>query len=51
MLLLLLAILAILALGMGVFVVKWLLIVAAVLALLFVISAFTGGLNRGGSRI
>ena len=41
-LLILLAILALILFGAG-FIVKWLFIVAAVVALLFVISLFTGG--------
>ncbi len=48
MLLVLLAILAIALFGAG-FVIKWLFIVAAVVALLFVISLFTGGLRRRGT--
>ena len=42
LLLILLAILAVVLFGAG-FVVKWLFIVAAIVALLFVISLFTGG--------
>jgi len=46
LLLVVLAILALLAFGAG-FVVHWLFIVAAVIALIWVISLFTGGLGRG----
>jgi hypothetical protein len=46
LLLVALAILAIIAFGFG-FVVKWLFIVAAVLALIWLIALFTGGLGRG----
>jgi hypothetical protein len=49
LLLVLLAILAIIAFGVG-FVVHWLFIVAAVLALVWLISLFTGGLGRAGYR-
>ena len=45
LLLILLAILAIVLLGAG-FVVKWLFILAAIAALLFLISLFTGGFGR-----
>ena len=45
LLLVVLAILAIIALGAG-FVVHWLFIVAAVLALIWLISLFTGGIGR-----
>jgi hypothetical protein len=45
LLLVLLAILAILAFGLG-FVVHWLFIVAIVLALIWLISLFTGGIGR-----
>ena len=49
-LLVLLAILAIIAFGVG-FVVHWLFIVAAVLALIWLISLFTGGFGgRAGAR-
>jgi hypothetical protein len=49
LLLVVLAILALLAFGVG-FVVHWLFIVAAVLALIWLISLFAGGIGRG-SRI
>jgi hypothetical protein len=50
LLLILLAILAIIAFGVG-FVVHWLFIVAAVLALIWLISLFTGGFGgRAGAR-
>jgi hypothetical protein len=48
-LLLVLAILAIAAFGAG-FVIHWLFIVAAVVALLWLISLFTGGMGRPGMR-
>ena len=48
LLLVVLAILAIIALGAG-FVVHWLFIVAAVLALIWLISLFTGGFGRTGA--
>jgi hypothetical protein len=49
-LLILLAILAVIAFGLG-FVVHWLFIVAVVLALIWLISLFTGGLGgRTGAR-
>ena len=48
LLLVLLAILAVIAFGVG-FTIHWLLIVAVVLALLWLISAFVGGLG-GRSR-
>jgi len=44
----LLAILAIVLFGIG-FVFKWLFIAAAIVALLFLISLFTGGLARRGA--
>ena len=47
LLLILLAILAVIAFGLG-FVVHWLFIVAAVLALIWLISLFTGGIGRRG---
>ena len=47
--LILLAVLAIIAFGVG-FVVHWLFIVAAVLALIWLISLFTGGIGRAGAR-
>jgi hypothetical protein len=46
LLLVALAILALVAFGAG-FVIHWLFIVAAVIALVWVISMFTGGLGRG----
>ena len=50
LLLILLAILAVIAFGVG-FVVHWLFIVAAVLALIWLISLFTGGFgSRAGYR-
>jgi hypothetical protein len=49
LLLVLLAILAIIAFGFG-FVVHWLFIVAIVLAIIWVISLFTGGFGRTGAR-
>jgi hypothetical protein len=50
LLLILLAILAVIAFGVG-FVVHWLFIVAAVLALIWLISLFTGGFGgRAGAR-
>jgi len=49
LLLVLLAILAIVAFGFG-FVVHWLFIVAVVLALIWLISLFTGGFGRTGAR-
>ena len=49
LLLIALAILAILALGAG-FVIHWLFIVAAVIALLWLISLFSGGMGRPGWR-
>ncbi len=45
LLLILLAVLAVIAFGLG-FTIKWLFIVAAVLAVLFLISLFTGGFDR-----
>jgi hypothetical protein len=50
LLLVALAILAIIAFSAG-FVIKWMFIVAAVLALAWIISLFAGGLTRGGSRL
>ena len=50
LLLVLLAILALVAFGVG-FVVHWLFIVAAVVALIWLISLFTGGFGRSGSRL
>ncbi len=49
LLLVVLAILAILAFGLG-FVVHWLFIVAAVVALIWLISLFAGGAGRPGWR-
>jgi len=46
LLLIVLAILALLLFGAG-FVVKWLFILAAIAAVLFLISLFTGGFGRG----
>ena len=48
-LLLVLAILALVAFGAG-FVVHWLFIVAAIVALIWLISLFTGGMRRPGVR-
>jgi len=47
MLLILLAILALIAFGVG-FVVHWLFIVAIMVALIWLISLFTGGFGRAG---
>jgi hypothetical protein len=49
MLLILLAILALILFGVG-FVVHWLFIVAAIVALIWLISLFTGGFGRSGAR-
>ena len=49
LLLVVLAILALVAFGAG-FVIHWLFIVAAICALLWLISAFTGGIGRLGAR-
>jgi hypothetical protein len=49
MLLVILALLAIVAFGVG-FTIHWLFIVAVVLALVWVIAALTGGFGRTGSR-
>lgn len=49
LLLVLLAILALIAFGAG-FVIHWLFIVAAVIALIWLISLFAGGLGRPGAR-
>jgi cation transport ATPase len=46
LLLIVLAVLAVIAFGLG-FTIKWLFIVAAVLAVLFLISLVTGGFGRG----
>jgi hypothetical protein len=51
LLLIVLALLVLLAVGAGFLLVKWLFIVAAVLALLWLISAFSGGIGRRGRRI
>jgi hypothetical protein len=48
LLLLLLAIVAIVLFGLG-FVVKWLFILAAIAAILFLISLFVGGARRGAT--
>lgn len=48
-LLLVLAVLALVAFGAG-FVVHWLFLVAAIVALIWLISLFTGGLGRPGAR-
>lgn len=48
LLLVLLAILALIAFGVG-FVVHWLFIVAAIVALIWLISLFTGGFGRTGA--
>ena len=50
LLLILLAILCLIAFGVG-FVVHWLFIVAVVLALIWLISLFTSGFGRTGSRL
>jgi lipid-A-disaccharide synthase-like uncharacterized protein len=50
MLLILLAILALILFGVG-FVVHWLFIVAAIVALIWLISLFTGGFGRSGARL
>jgi hypothetical protein len=50
LLLVLLALLAIIAFGIG-FTVHWLFIVAVVLALIWVIALITGGFGRSGSRL
>jgi hypothetical protein len=49
LLLVLLAVLAIIAFGVG-FVIHWLFIVAAVLALIWLISMLSGGFGRPGYR-
>ena len=49
LLLVLLAIVALIAFGVG-FVVHWLFIVAAVIALVWLISLFSGGMGRPGWR-
>ena len=50
LLLIVLAILAIVLFSVG-FVVHWLFIIAAIVALIWLISLFTGGFGRGGARI
>jgi hypothetical protein len=50
LLLIVLAILAIILFGVG-FTVHWLFIVAAIVAIIFLISLFTGGFGRSGSRL
>ena len=50
LLLVLLAVLALIAFGVG-FVVHWLFIVAIVLAVIWLISLFTGGFGRRGARL
>jgi len=50
LLLVILALLAIVAFGVG-FTVHWLFIVAIVLALIWVIAMVTGGFGRSGSRL
>jgi hypothetical protein len=50
LLLVLLAVLALVAFGVG-FVVHWLFIVAIVLAVIWLISLFTGGFGRRGARL
>jgi hypothetical protein len=50
LLLIVLAILAIIAFGFG-FVVHWLFIVAAIVALIWLISLFTGGFGHRGARL
>jgi hypothetical protein len=49
LLLVVLAVLAIIAFGVG-FTIHWLFVVAAVLALVWLISLFAGGLGRSGAR-
>jgi hypothetical protein len=49
LLLVILALLAIVAFGVG-FTIHWLFVVAAVLALVWLISLFAGGLGRTGAR-
>jgi Na+/glutamate symporter len=50
MLLIVLAILALILFGVG-FVVHWLFIIAAIVALIWLISLFTGGFGRSGARL
>ena len=50
LLLVVLAILALIAFGVG-FVVHWLFIVAIVLAVIWLISLFAGGIGRRGARL
>ena len=49
LLLVLLAVLALIAFGVG-FVIHWLFIVAAVLALVWLVSLLAGGIGRPGAR-
>jgi hypothetical protein len=49
LLLILLAVLALIAFGVG-FVVHWLFIVAAIIAVIWLISVFTGGFGGAGAR-
>ena len=49
-LLIVLAILALILFSVG-FVVQWLFIIAAVVALIWLISLFTGGFGRSGARL
>ena len=50
MLLIVLAILALILFGVG-FVIHWLFIVAAIVALIWLISLCTGGFGRSGARL
>jgi hypothetical protein len=50
LLLVLLAIVALIAFGVG-FVVHWLFIVAAIVAIIWLISLFTGGFGRAGRTL
>jgi len=50
MLLILLAILALILFGVGFFV-HWLFIIAAIVALIWLISLFAGGFGRSGARL
>jgi hypothetical protein len=50
LLLVLLALLVLIAFGAG-FLVHWLFIVAAILLVIWLISMFTGGFGRSGSRL
>ena len=49
LLLIVLAVLAIILFGVG-FTVHWLFIIAAIVAIIFLISLFTGGFGRAGAR-